>query len=163
MLPADRPQSPLKIMVSPVQVRVPPPEIDIHPRSGGTDRDNLGAVVADAKVVTGMAVTRKGSRSGYSRGPAAPERRPRAHSLGERRASGLDPLAGRLGGRPRLRLSGEPPLPAPRRSRLHHRRETAPRLFGREYRPVPARPLPGGGACRNCSTKVVGDDWANCA
>ena len=65
----------------------------------------------------------------------------RADPPGERRHAGLDPVEDRVGRRPRVLLRAQPPLPAPGRSRLHHRREAALRLPGDQGRPVPAGPL----------------------
>ena len=72
---------------------------------------------------------------------ARQHRRLRADPPGQRRHAGLDPVEDRVGRRPRVLLRAQPPLPAPGRSRLHHRREAALRLPGDQGRPVAAGPL----------------------
>ena len=65
----------------------------------------------------------------------------RADPPGQRRHAGLDPVEDRVGRRPRVLLRAQPPLPAPRRSRLHHRGEAALGLPGDQGRAVAAGPL----------------------
>ena len=92
------------------------------------------------QIVIGMAVTREGDPgagvvlAGQHRGldPDPP---------GARRHAGLDAVADRVGRRPRILLGGQPPLPAPRGSPLHHRGEAALRLPRDQDRAVPPRPL----------------------
>ena len=72
---------------------------------------------------------------------ARQHQRLRADPPGQGRHAGLDPVEDRVGRRPRVLLRAQPPLPAPGRSRLHHRREAALRLPGDQGRPVAAGPL----------------------
>ncbi len=95
------------------------------------------------QIVIGMAVTRAGDP-----GPgvvlAREHRGLGADPAGQDRHAGLGARQGHLGRRPRVLLRREPPVPAARRRRVHHRGEAPHRVPARQGGAVPARPLPAG-------------------
>jgi hypothetical protein len=79
------------------------------------------------QIVIGMAVTPQ-RHPGPDLALAREHRRLRADPPGQARHAGPDAIEDRAGRRPRVHPGGQPPLPAPGRSPLHHRREAPLRL-----------------------------------
>ena len=143
-----------------------------HDRRGGTGRRAGGERVGFRtygkskdhrddlpQIVIGMAVTRCGS-PGAGVVLAGQHHRLGADPPGQGRHAGLDAVADRVGGRPRVLLGREPPLPAPRRSPLHRRGEAALRVGRGHRRAVPPGPLRDRSR-RTCGSRKSGSASTN--